>query len=182
MTSKRIERRTALTTIAAAAATPAFTQQTGAQPDKPHEHPTVVIEKPLADWKPKFFTPAELETVAVLADFIIPRTDTPGARDANAHRIIDRSVRQADRKVWKDGLAWLHKMRFTTKPQSEQIAVLESAAKESGTLPARFFRVLKDATIDAYYSTREGLVTELGWNANTYLPEFKGCTHPEHQS
>jgi hypothetical protein len=43
------------------------------------------------------------------------------------------------------------------------------------------FRVLKDATIDAYYSTRDGLQQELGWNANTYLPEWKGCTHEEHR-
>ena len=42
-------------------------------------------------------------------------------------------------------------------------------------------RLLKGATVDAYYSTREGLNTELGWNGNTFLTEFKGCTHKEHQ-
>jgi len=45
----------------------------------------------------------------------------------------------------------------------------------------QFFAVLKGAAVDAYYSTREGLNMELGWNANTFLPEFKGCTHKEHQ-
>jgi hypothetical protein len=41
--------------------------------------------------------------------------------------------------------------------------------------------LIKDLTIDGYYSSLEGLVGELGWKGNTYLPEFKGCTHPEHQ-
>jgi Gluconate 2-dehydrogenase subunit 3 len=46
----------------------------------------------------------------------------------------------------------------------------------------RFFRLIKDLTIDGYYSSRSGLVEELGWHGNTFLSEFKGCTHPEHQS
>jgi hypothetical protein len=41
--------------------------------------------------------------------------------------------------------------------------------------------MMKDMTIDRYYSSREGLSQELGWHGNTYLTEFKGCTHPEHQ-
>ena len=39
-----------------------------------------------------------------------------------------------------------------------------------------------DSTIDHYYATREGLQQELGWNANTYLTEFQGCTHEEHKA
>ena len=61
------------------------------------------------------------------------------------------------------------------------MALLERLNRESGTEGARWFRLLKDTTIDQYYGTREGLQKELGWDANTYLPEFKGCTHPEHQ-
>ena len=44
-----------------------------------------------------------------------------------------------------------------------------------------FFKMLKDMTIDAYYSTRDGLERELGWKGLTPMHEFKGCTHPEHQ-
>ena len=64
--------------------------------------------QPGVDWKPAFLTSDQATVVSQVSEIIIPRTDTPGARDANTHRIIDRSVRQADRKVWKDGLAWLH--------------------------------------------------------------------------
>jgi hypothetical protein len=65
--------------------------------------------------------------------------------------------------------------------QSAQLTLLERISREKDTPGARFFKLVKDAAIDAYYSTREGLVTELGWNFNTFLPEFKGCTHKEHQ-
>lgn len=45
-----------------------------------------------------------------------------------------------------------------------------------------FFRMAKGLTVDGYYSSKDGLAGELGWHGNTFLAEFKGCTHPEHQS
>ena len=44
-----------------------------------------------------------------------------------------------------------------------------------------FFRLVKGMTVDGYYTSQEGLAGELGWHGNTFLSEFKGCTHPEHQ-
>lgn len=41
------------------------------------------------DWAPAALTPEQLELVAVIADHIIPRTTTPGARDAGVHRFAD---------------------------------------------------------------------------------------------
>jgi hypothetical protein len=37
-------------------------------------------------------------------------------------------------------------------------------------------------TIDGYYTSEIGIKQELKYKGNTYLKEFKGCTHPEHQS
>lgn len=180
--SKRFPRRDALVTIAAAAAaTPAAGQQQRQQKDIQHKHEGMVNIKPPAVYRPKFFTDEEFETLAVLVDLIIPRTDTPGARDARAHHIIDSSVRPPQQTAWREGLKWIAGQRFTTLSQDGQIAILQKASTEKDTVGSRFFRLLKNATIDAYYSTREGLVQELGWNFNTFLPEFKGCTHPEHQ-
>jgi hypothetical protein len=64
----------------------------------------------------------------------------------------------------------------------QQIAVLTPLSLDSGSSLGKFFKMVKDMTVDAYYKTEAGLKTELGWHGNTYLPEFKGCTHPEHQS
>ncbi len=41
------------------------------------------------DWTPAFFTDEEAVLVAELAETILPRTDTPGAKDALVHRFLD---------------------------------------------------------------------------------------------
>ena len=176
----RSTRRKALQTVAAAAAAAPLSGQ--------HQHDTAsTFVQIAAPAKPKFFTPGELDTVALLTDLIIPRTNTPGAADAGVHRIIDSLVSKSARlqKQWREGLAWANAEAkhdgadwFAKLAQPKQIAILQRAEKTGHA----FFTLLKNSTIDAYYSTREGLVTELGWNANTFLAEFKGCTHPEHQS
>ena len=37
-------------------------------------------------------------------------------------------------------------------------------------------------TITGYYTTQIGLQQELGDDGKLVLAEFKGCTHPEHQT
>ena len=71
-------------------------------------------------------------------------------------------------------MAWLGKQKGGREP------LLARLSTENGTAGAKHFKRLRDTTIEQYYNTREGLQTELGWNANTYVAEFKGCTHPEH--
>ena len=44
----------------------------------------------------------------------------------------------------------------------------------------RFFRLMKSMTADGYYTSRIGLVQELGYKGNTVLAAFPECTHPEH--
>lgn len=181
-----VPRRSALTTIAAAAVASSLCGQQKRQQQNPqHKHEGMVNISPPPVYKVRFFTEAEFVTLAALVDLIIPRTDTPGASDAGVHRIIDAGVKPPERQAWRDGLAWLETEArssggkpFVEMPQASQFALLERASR-SGHV---FFRLLKDAVVDAFYSTREGLVTELGWNANTFLPAFKGCTHPEHQA
>lgn len=142
-----------------------------------HEHGTTTIGEVKKPEKPAAFTGEQFALTAVLTDLIIPRSDTPGASDAGVPLILDAVAAKnaAFKKQWLAGLQWLNQGRdFTLLTHDQQVAILTPGGK--------FFKLAKDATIDAYYSTREGLMTELGWNANTFLTEFKGCTHPEHQA
>ncbi len=41
------------------------------------------------DWTPGYLTQGQAELVAEISERIIPRTDTPGAKDALVHRFID---------------------------------------------------------------------------------------------
>ncbi len=131
-----------------------------------------------------FLTAAELAGLAALADAIIPRTDTPGAADAGVPAVIDRRLaanpQLAERfRAGMQALDTDAQSRFHTA-----FAALTSAQQVELLTPRQqdpFFRMVKDMTIDGYYSSQPGLSQELGWHGNTFLTEFKGCTHPEHQ-
>ena len=47
-------------------------------------------------------------------------------------------------------------------------------------MPVRFFRLIKNLTADGYYTSRVGLIEELGYSGNTFRPSFPQCTVPEH--
>jgi hypothetical protein len=150
-----------------------------------HDHAAQADTATDLAYKPQVLTPAEMTTLGALVETIIPRTRTPGALDARVHEIIDESLasRRAQVQVWRKGLAGvnslsrrMHKADYAALEPGLQAAVMVELSNKNP-----FFRTLKDATVDAYYSTREGLMVELGWDAAKPMPEFKGCTHPEHQ-
>ncbi|SRR5258707_10506570 len=167
-------RRDALKTIAVSAVLPAALGQTV------HQHSAE--EKPAAPAKARFFREDELQQLALLTDLIIPHSDTPGAAEAGVPMILDggASRNKAVGQRWRDDLKWVKEDAL--KKYDSAHAMLTAFSTEDGTRGAAFFRMLKDSTIDAYYSTKEGFVQELGWHGNTFLTEFKGCTHKEHQS
>jgi hypothetical protein len=47
---------------------------------------------------------------------------------------------------------------------------------EPGT-EAAFFRDIKNLTCDGYYTSKSGLVEELGYSGNMAMGSFPGCTH-----
>jgi hypothetical protein len=130
----------------------------------------------------RFFHRREMALLAQLVDRIIPRSDTPGAADANVHYFIDfqaHTNRRLGTRLRQD-LSWIRKQGFPKADAAGQVALLTAWSTTKGSEPYRVFQRLKDLTIDGYYGSKEGLAQELGWNANTFLREFKGCTHPEH--
>ena len=155
--------------------------------DTPHAHmheAQAAAEAPVA-YVPQVLNAIELKTLGFLCDTIIPRTTTPGARDARVHEIIDENLvtRRAQKAIWTRGIAesntvsrQMFQSAFADAGEGNQAAVMAELAAKS-----KFFEVLKNATVDAYYSTKEGLMTELEWDAAKPMAEFKGCTHPEHQ-
>lgn len=135
--------------------------------------------------EPAFLSSPELATLKSLVDAIIPRTGTPGASDAGVHTYIDRRLAAAPQLAERfragmqaldaDAQSRFH-AAFSALSAPQQIELLTPRVNDP------FFRMVKGMTVDAYYTSREGLAEELGWHGNTFLPEFKGCTHPEHQS
>lgn len=153
---------------AAAGAFPILGQQ--------HQHAAAPAAAAAKAYKPKWATPAEMQLIAEWADLLIPRTETPGSSDAKVHEYIDFTLaRDPKRKaLLRQALEW-----FSQQPAKQ--AALTAASNNLQSTEGRYFTLLKDLTIDGYYQSREGLITELGWHGNTSLPKFDGCTHPEHK-
>ena len=47
-------------------------------------------------------------------------------------------------------------------------------------LPVRFFRLVRNLTADGYYTSRVGLLEELGYSGNRALAQFSSCMVSEH--
>ncbi|MBM3787517.1 MAG: gluconate 2-dehydrogenase subunit 3 family protein [Acidobacteria bacterium] len=125
----------------------------------------------------RYFKPAEMELLARIVETILPASDTPGAAAAGVHFYVDWQAftnKNLGARLRRD-LAWVRGQKFLT---GDAVALLTAWSRSTGE-PKRIFTQFKDLTIDGYYGTREGLQVELGWNANTFLREFKGCTHNE---
>ncbi len=161
--------------IRSAAGAAALLPVLSAQQHEQHAAPAAKAKPYRAKW----LTAAEMKLLGEACDLIIPRTDTPGASDARVPEHIDYAL-QSDRArqaQLRECLKWIAK----AKP-ADRTALLTDASGKLDSKEGGHFALLKDLTIDGYYQSREGLAQELGWHGNTYLPEFKGCTHPEHQS
>jgi gluconate 2-dehydrogenase gamma chain len=137
-----------------------------------------------AEAQTTYLTPAELEWLKVLVDTIIPRTDTPGASDAGVPAFIDRrlATNAPLSEVFRSGMKSLDAdaqarfgAAFPAVTPEQRILLLTSRQDEP------FFTAMKGLTVDGYYTSEAGLKQELGWHGNTFLSEFKGCDHPEHQ-
>jgi hypothetical protein len=138
------------------------------------------------EWKPRFFRGSEGETVSQIAERIIPETHTPGARGALVHQYIDfvlSRVEVAESDRFREGL-----QRFDERCRAmfgKPFANLETALQDealTGIEASPFFHEVKRLTIDGYYRSEVGMKRELGFEGNTFLAEFEGCTHPEHHS
>jgi len=143
----------------------------------------VKIERPIFNWDQKKMT-------QVLAEMIIPRTDTPGAIDAGVPHFIELMVSdwytETERAIYFEGLLSLdvycqkHFSKAFLKSDAEQrIAALEQAEKEARSykVPANkniakevedenkpFFLKLKELTVLGYYTSKEGAQKELRYD------------------
>jgi gluconate 2-dehydrogenase gamma chain len=83
----------------------------------------------------------------------------------------------------------LQSQRFRTEAAGKRVYYVALTDKtppsrpepaDAARLAVRFFRLIKNLTADGYYTSRAGLVEELGYSGNTALARFPGCSVPEH--
>jgi gluconate 2-dehydrogenase subunit 3-like protein len=148
---------------------------------------------PTAAFTPKYFSQHEFAVISRLADLIIPRDTTPGALDAHVPEYIDLQVSKmpdAQTQI-SGGVQWLVRYcseqfgkDFLECSPSQQTQVLDKLARSKAVPPeleaARsFFVLVRGLTCDGFYSSKLGF-QELGYEGNTFVTQWHGCTHPEH--
>src|SRR5437660_7516778 len=90
---------------------------------------------PPQNWAPRTLDARQLELVAVMAEHIIPQTETPGARAAGVHRFVDTLLSDhypaAERDRFLTGLAGVdaqaqsrYGKRFAEAAAAQQVARL----------------------------------------------------------
>ena len=157
----------------------------------PASNGLVQIACSTSGYQPEFFSRGQLSLLEILAELIIPADEhSPGARAAGVARYMDvlaADAPAADQTRWSSGLEALAAMSrerlgkgFEECDASQQdsiLAELASAEDSPSSAAEQFFVLLKQATIEGYYTSRVGIHEELRYMGNTAIDEFQGCTH-----
>jgi hypothetical protein len=153
------------------------------------------------NWRPLFLNEQQNETLIALGDVIIPRTDSPGARDALVNRFLDLLVSvESDtfQQQFVSALAYIDAESrrqlgrdFRDLAGEDQVWLLTPWAyprqtdfwmeKEEKPDPGQeHFARLKSLIADAYYGSEVGH-KELGWDGEFTHGPYEGCQHvPKH--
>lgn len=149
-----------------------------------HNHSTSAPLTPrLAAYQPQFFTPQEYAALDQLTEIIIPRDETPGARDAGVSEFIDFMAANDPeiQQPLRSGLRSLDLQNFMAATSDRQEELLGNISRDpQGTA---FFKLLRRYTVMGYYTTRIGL-EQLDFPGLKAYSKSPGCPHkddPEHK-
>ncbi len=190
MPSYSSDRRSLLKIIGAIGATCAYPfasdELFGQTAPVPHSH-----QSPPPVSTAQFFNEDDFATISRIADLIIPETDTPGAMGAGVPAYIDLVIsRNTDQQLMMaDGLRWLDgqakrlvNKKFVELDENQQLSILEPLceafdAKDTRARNVQFFALVKSLTADGYYTSKVGLLTELGYTGDQAMASFPDCVH-----
>ncbi len=145
---------------------------------------------PKIDWTPKYFSAEEGGLMEAIVDRIIPKTDTPGAKDAGVHTFIDQMMadffQDKDKAAFKEGLAKVeaeaksaHGKSFVSLTPEQQDEVLTKFDKEAydpsrkENDPPHFFRNMKELTVLGFCTSEVGATEFLKYDP---VPgTYRGC-------
>jgi hypothetical protein len=160
----KVERRTVLQLLA------------GAPLARGQEH--VHAPDPAPRRAPTYFRQAAYQLLSELCERIVP-----GAREAAVPELIDLLAGENEDygRQLSGGLMWLdaacadrYGNPYLACAAAEQEQMLDDIASQTENAGGVFFAVLRDLTLDGYFTSRAG-IEYLGYRGNGALPEFPGC-------
>ena len=130
--------------------------------------------------KEKFFTPHEMDTVAVLCDIIIPADEKSGsATQANVPDFIEYIVKDKPefQTPLRGGLRWLdvqmsklYGTSFKEASHEQQIAMVDAIAYPQKAKPTmkqgvNFFNLMRNLTATGFFTSKMG-IQDIGYAGN----------------
>jgi len=148
--------------------------------------------RPTVDWKPVFLKEDQASIVTQVAEIIIPRTDTPGAKDTGVPAFIDQILKEVyspeDQGWFTSGLQAFNEQAkkengkdFPDLDEEDQAAFVKKvhdeaikAARDTNPAPKRpFILMMKELTMLGFFTSEPGATKVLQYVA---VPgAYKGC-------
>jgi len=148
--------------------------------------------RPGIDWKPEFLAEDQATIISQVSEIIIPRTDTPGAKDVGVPPFIDQMLNEVysedDQKWFTEGLTAFNETAkteydedFADLDDAEQTAFVtkvhaEAVNAENTTDPAPrrpFILMMKELTMLGFFTSEPGATQVLQYDP---VPgAYKGC-------
>lgn len=143
--------------------------------------------KPSIDWKPVFLTAEQGTLVSEVAEIIIPKTDTPGAKEVGVPGFIDQMVNECFKKEDQDkflnGLKAFDDeakkeygdvfIELDAEQQAGFVKKVHDAAVNSEDEERPFILALKELTMLGFFTSEVGATQVLQYSA---VPgSYNGC-------
>lgn len=183
-----IDRREAIRRVSAMLGGAAFIGGTSliaaCSKEAPATADTAVAAAPAAGATPEppltMFTAEEVAYLDEIAETILPRTSTPGAKDAKTGRFMGVMVQdcytQADQEIFKKGMTTLNDactkahghgfMQATPEHRTELLTAIDKEAKayqdkKKPDEPNHYFRMIKELTLLGFFTSEVGMTKAL---------------------
>ena len=143
--------------------------------------------KPSLDWKPQFLSEDQASLVTQLAEIIIPKTDTPGAKDVGVPGFIDLMVKDVyskeDQLKFLDGLKAFNEdakkelgdtfLDLSPEKQAEYAKKTHDDAIAANAEQRPFILKVKELTVAGFFTSEVGATQVLQYEA---VPgAYHGC-------
>jgi hypothetical protein len=148
--------------------------------------------KPGINWKPVFLSEDQASVISTVSEIIIPKTDTPGAKDVGVPSFIDQILAEVyskeDQEAFTNGLTAFNEQAkkehgdvFAELDEEDQAAFVKKVHDEAVNAPDSedpaakrpFILQMKELTMLGFFTSEEGATQVLQYDA---VPgAYKGC-------
>lgn len=129
------------------------------------------------DWRPDVLSDRQLQAVADFAEVILPRTDTPGAKDAKVERFVDSLIAEfvsnEDREYLLAKIDWMVEREFSGLSTDEQHQFVSGLVEEGNEEGRAFFLRFKQMVMLGFFTSEVGATEVLSYDAIPGI--YAGC-------